>query len=86
MPSQFEYGEKANLMPVSELRELRNRMWLRRITAQTKNIPAMATLVHRLVVDGNQRQRLGTAARELYDRRFDIRHTVAAIREPKRAT
>ena len=44
------------------------------------DFPAMAAVVHRLVGDGDERQRLGTAARDLYDRRFDIRHTVAAIR------
>ena len=48
--------------------------------APADDIPAQAALVHRLTVDGDERQRLGTAARELYDRRFDIRHTVAAIR------
>jgi len=41
---------------------------------------AMAGLVHRLVIDAPERQRLGTAARELYDRRFDLRHAVAALR------
>jgi hypothetical protein len=40
----------------------------------------MAALVHRLIGDSDERQRLGAAARELYDRRFDIRHTVAALR------
>lgn len=48
--------------------------------APADDIPAQAALVHRLTVDGDERRRLGTAARELYDRRFDIRHTVAAIR------
>jgi glycosyltransferase involved in cell wall biosynthesis len=48
--------------------------------APANDIPSVAGLVHRLIGDGNERQRLGTAARELYDRRFDIRHTVAALR------
>jgi glycosyltransferase involved in cell wall biosynthesis len=48
--------------------------------APANDIPAVAGLVQRLVDDGNERRRLGTAARELYDRRFDIRHTVAALR------
>jgi glycosyltransferase involved in cell wall biosynthesis len=48
--------------------------------APASDIPAIAGLVHRLIGDGNERQRLATAARDLYDRRFDIRHTVAALR------
>jgi glycosyltransferase involved in cell wall biosynthesis len=48
--------------------------------APANDLPQMAALVHRLLDDGIERQRLGTAARELYDRRFDIRHAVAAIR------
>ncbi|MGH7923587.1 MAG: glycosyltransferase family 4 protein [Candidatus Binatus sp.] len=48
--------------------------------APANDIPAVAALVHRLLGDGGERQRLGAAARELYDRRFDIRHTVAALR------
>jgi len=48
--------------------------------APANDIPAIAGLVHRLIGDGDERQRLGTAARDLYDRRFDIRHTVAALR------
>jgi len=48
--------------------------------APANDLPAMAALMHRLIDDGDERQRLGAAARELYDRRFDIRHTVAAIR------
>jgi glycosyltransferase involved in cell wall biosynthesis len=48
--------------------------------APANDLPAMAGLVRRLIDDADERRRLGTAARELYDRRFDIRHTVAAIR------
>jgi glycosyltransferase involved in cell wall biosynthesis len=48
--------------------------------APANDIPSVAGLVHRLIGDGNERQRLATAARDLYDRRFDIRHTVAALR------
>ncbi|MGB8681328.1 MAG: glycosyltransferase [Candidatus Binatus sp.] len=48
--------------------------------APANDLPAMAAVVHRLIDDGEERQRLGTAARELYDRRFDIRHAVAALR------
>ncbi|MGC2274697.1 MAG: glycosyltransferase family 4 protein [Candidatus Binatus sp.] len=48
--------------------------------APANDLPALAALVHRLVGDGDERQRLGAAARDLYDRRFDIRHTVAALR------
>ena len=48
--------------------------------APADDIPAIAGLVHRLIGDGDERQRLGTAARDLYDRRFDIRHTVSALR------
>jgi glycosyltransferase involved in cell wall biosynthesis len=44
------------------------------------DLPAMTALVHRLIDDDHERQRLATAARELYDRRFDIRHTVSALR------
>jgi glycosyltransferase involved in cell wall biosynthesis len=50
--------------------------------APAEDLPAMAALVHRLIDDGDERQRLGAAARELYDRRFDIRHTIAALRAP----
>ena len=48
--------------------------------APANDLPAMAAVVHRLIDDGEERQRLGTAARELYDRCFDIRHAVAALR------
>jgi len=48
--------------------------------APANDIPAIAALVHQLIGNAGERQRLGTAARELYDRRFDIRHAVAALR------
>jgi glycosyltransferase involved in cell wall biosynthesis len=48
--------------------------------APANDLPAMTKLVYRLIDDRDERQRLGTAARELYDRRFDIRHTVSALR------
>jgi glycosyltransferase involved in cell wall biosynthesis len=48
--------------------------------APADDIPALAALVHRLLGDGAERVRLGSAARDLYDRRFDIKHTVAALR------
>jgi hypothetical protein len=47
MPSQLEYGEKANLKGrrarASGPRDVRKRTWHRRITDQTKNMPATAT-------------------------------------------
>ena len=48
--------------------------------APANDLPAMTEQVHRLIDDANERQRLGAAAHELYDRRFDIRHTVSALR------
>jgi glycosyltransferase involved in cell wall biosynthesis len=48
--------------------------------APAEDIPELASLVHRLIDDAPERRRLGAAARELYDRRFDIRHAVAALR------
>ena len=48
--------------------------------APANDLPAMTALLHRLIGDSDERQRLGTAARDLYDRRFDLRHTVAALR------
>ena len=48
--------------------------------APANDIPTLAGLVHRLLGDSDERQRVGTAARDLYDRRFDIRHTVSALR------
>jgi glycosyltransferase involved in cell wall biosynthesis len=48
--------------------------------APANDIAAIAALVHRLLNDAPERLRLGSAARELYDRRFDLRHTVAALR------
>ena len=48
--------------------------------APANDLPAMTELLHRLIGDSDERQRLGTAARDLYDRRFDLRHTVAALR------
>jgi len=48
--------------------------------APASDAEALAALVHRLVGDRNERQRLGTAGRELYDRRFDIRHTIECLR------
>jgi glycosyltransferase involved in cell wall biosynthesis len=40
---------------------------------------AMATAVKRLLGDAAERARLGAAARALYQSRFDVRHTVAAL-------
>jgi glycosyltransferase involved in cell wall biosynthesis len=48
--------------------------------APANDLQSMTKLVHRLIDDGDERQRLGAAARDLYDRRFDIRHTVSAVR------
>jgi glycosyltransferase involved in cell wall biosynthesis len=48
--------------------------------APANDLGATAELVRRLIDDSDERQRLGAAARELYDRRFDIRHTVSALR------
>ncbi len=48
--------------------------------APVNDLPAVAGLVRQLTNDGDERRRLAMAARELYDRRFDIRHTVAALR------
>ncbi len=36
--------------------------------------------VERLLADAAARERLGESARALYDERFDLRHTIAALR------
>jgi glycosyltransferase involved in cell wall biosynthesis len=48
--------------------------------APANDLPAQAALLHRLIDDGEERRRLGAAARELYDRSFDIRHAVDSLR------
>jgi len=48
--------------------------------APANDLPAMASMLHRLIGDTEEQQRLGAAARDLYDRCFDIRHAVAALR------
>ena len=41
--------------------------------------------VERLLTDEAERQRLGARARTLYDARFALRHTIAALRSPRAA-
>jgi glycosyltransferase involved in cell wall biosynthesis len=58
-------------------------LWLdsRAVMLSPSGEPAsIATTVLRLLEDGVERERLSRAARDLYDARFDVRHTVAALR------
>jgi glycosyltransferase involved in cell wall biosynthesis len=53
----------------------------RAVMLSTTSEPAsIATAVLRLLEDGAERDRLSRAARDLYDARFDVRHTVEALR------
>ena len=42
---------------------------------------ALADEVERLLADDDERRRLSKAARKLYQERFDIKHTIAALRD-----
>jgi glycosyltransferase involved in cell wall biosynthesis len=42
---------------------------------------AFIELVRRLLADASERNSLGVAARALYERQFDLKHTIAALRE-----
>jgi glycosyltransferase involved in cell wall biosynthesis len=49
--------------------------------APSDDIPAMCAATARLLGDLGERERLGSAAGELYENRFDIRHTIDALCE-----
>lgn len=51
------------------------------VLAPDTDIQAIALETLRLLGDGNERQRLGKAARQLYQDMFDVRHVIAALRE-----
>jgi glycosyltransferase involved in cell wall biosynthesis len=51
------------------------------VLAPDSDIQAIALETLRLLGDGNERQRLGKAARQLYQEMFDVRHVIAALRE-----
>jgi glycosyltransferase involved in cell wall biosynthesis len=51
------------------------------VLAPDSDIQAIALETLRLLGDGNERQRLGKAARQLYQDMFDVRHVIAALRE-----
>jgi glycosyltransferase involved in cell wall biosynthesis len=50
------------------------------------NIDRLAAAVVAVAGDAEERTRLSERATALYDRWFDVRHTVAAIREPRQGT
>lgn len=50
------------------------------------NMDRLAAAVVTIAADAAERARLGERATALYDRWFDVRHTVAAIREPRAGT
>jgi glycosyltransferase involved in cell wall biosynthesis len=50
--------------------------------APTADVESLARLLRELASDQDRRARLGLAARKLYQDRFDISHTVAALRKP----
>jgi glycosyltransferase involved in cell wall biosynthesis len=49
--------------------------------AQADDADSMLQAIARLITDAGERDRLSMAARSLYDRRFHVRHTIAALRE-----
>jgi glycosyltransferase involved in cell wall biosynthesis len=51
--------------------------------APSGDAAAAARLVDRLLADDAERARLGAAAQRLYDERFHLRHTIAALTRPR---
>jgi glycosyltransferase involved in cell wall biosynthesis len=47
--------------------------------APAGDTPGLLTRLQELIADGDRRQRMGAAAAALYESRFDLRHTVAAL-------
>jgi hypothetical protein len=47
---------------------------------------AMARMADHLLRSDDERLRLSAAAKDLYRKRFDIKHTIAALREAKCAS
>jgi glycosyltransferase involved in cell wall biosynthesis len=50
------------------------------LLADVTNVPGFVAQVARLLCDGAERRRLGDVARALYRDRFDLRHTIVALR------
>lgn len=48
--------------------------------APVENISAMSDLTERLLTDSNERRQMGVAAKRFYQERFDIKHTIEALR------
>jgi glycosyltransferase involved in cell wall biosynthesis len=53
------------------------------VLAPTPDTDTFVRLLHELEIDSGKRDRMGRAARKLYEERFDVAHTVAALREPR---
>ena len=49
--------------------------------AQAGDVDSLSKSIKRLLGDASERERLSEAARLLYDNRFHVRHTIAALRE-----
>jgi glycosyltransferase involved in cell wall biosynthesis len=47
--------------------------------APVSDVPRLVELIEQLESDPQSRVRLGAAARQLYEQRFDISHTIAAL-------
>ena len=50
------------------------------VFAAPHDTPALAAALGRLLTDASARQRVGGAARALYQSRFDIRHVIETLR------
>ena len=47
------------------------------------DVAAFVESIRRVLADANERERLSAAARSLYKKQFDLKHTIAALREGK---
>jgi glycosyltransferase involved in cell wall biosynthesis len=51
------------------------------ILVPVEDTPAMVEAIRRLLMGENEKKRVGTVARTLYQEKFDVRHTIAALRD-----
>jgi len=66
------------------LTETEWRTWNAAALADVGDESALAAATAHLLASDEARARLARAGRELYHARFDLRHTISALREPRR--